>query len=55
MRKAATTLMWEQQVEYSIEGMEVGRRSKQKNLLLGCEWVSNRVLLGVMREWLAWF
>ena len=29
MRKAATTSMWEQHIEYSIEGMGVGRRSKK--------------------------
>ena len=53
MRKAATTSMWEQHVEYSIEGMGVERRSK-KNLLLGCGWVSNRVMLGLTREWMRW-
>ena len=44
IRKAATTSMWERHIEYSIEDMEVGRRSKKTS--------ASRVILGLTREWL---
>ena len=45
IRKAATTSMWERHIEYSIEGMEVGKCGNKKS--------ASKVILELTREWWA--